>query len=189
MVGQLISIYLTLSFLPLTLLFCCVNLFWGYSHTRFSIPASSSCWSRTPFCSELLSVGLCPSNTRREFSNPRPSATTPLCAPRSQLQQPRTLATRCAPRHASAMQILLAHLLGVTILTSWTARALLVTPSSQCAASCGNTLAETNGTDLVCADADYGSLNGVVFQSCVECELNSTAVEGSNSDLRSLLCE
>ncbi len=65
---------------------------------------------------------------------------------------------------------------------------------SPCAASCGNSLGATLGSDIVCDDANYvAGYNGgagVTFQSCLTCQLSSTYVDPTTqiSDLEMGLC-
>ncbi|KAL3425870.1 hypothetical protein PVAG01_02661 [Phlyctema vagabunda] len=63
---------------------------------------------------------------------------------------------------------------------------------SPCAAKCGNVLSTTTGEDIVCPDASYpssgnpGSVAGVVFESCVSCQVQSnyTDLETGDTDLQ-----
>lgn len=71
--------------------------------------------------------------------------------------------------------------------------ALQVTPGSACASVChdsaqGDTPLRTS--DIVCDDSDYFSSEaGVKFKKCEECLQTSKAVNGSESDISSFLCE
>lgn len=70
------------------------------------------------------------------------------------------------------------------------AAALLVAPNSPCEKYCGNVLSTTTGADMTCQDSDYSSsAAGIVFESCIGCELKSAYSTGNVSDLMYLLCE
>ena len=70
------------------------------------------------------------------------------------------------------------------------AAALLVAPNSPCEQYCGNVLSTTTGADMTCQDSDYSSnAAGIVFESCIGCELKSAYSTGNVSDLMYLLCE
>ncbi|KAK3377794.1 centromere/microtubule binding protein cbf5-like protein [Podospora didyma] len=69
------------------------------------------------------------------------------------------------------------------------ATALLVAPDSPCSTYCGNVLQSTSADEIVCDDGSYsGTAAGVVFEKCIECELNSKYVSKNNqTDLQWLL--
>ncbi|CAK7211050.1 hypothetical protein SBRCBS47491_000986 [Sporothrix bragantina] len=68
------------------------------------------------------------------------------------------------------------------------ATALLVAPGSPCEQYCGNVLSTTTGADMTCQDSDYASQSaGIVFESCINCELKSAYSSGNTSDLNYLL--
>ncbi|KAH7318583.1 hypothetical protein B0I35DRAFT_246648 [Stachybotrys elegans] len=67
------------------------------------------------------------------------------------------------------------------------AHGVLVTPSSPCSSSCGNTNDATSTDEIVCSRSDYQLGNGAVFQSCVECELSSTYQNNGTSDTQMML--
>lgn len=74
--------------------------------------------------------------------------------------------------------------------------AILVAPGSPCASKCGNVLDKTSPDDLVCEEDQYGSGAGLVFKSCLECQLGSSYVtesddfkNGKDSDLQWMICE
>jgi len=94
------------------------------------------------------------------------------------------------PRPIAASSALLALFLFLALsLLPAPASALLAPPSSQCAVRCGNVLQSTSKEDLACGDSAFGSQPGATFQSCIECQLNSTFVEsGGISDLQALIC-
>lgn len=70
------------------------------------------------------------------------------------------------------------------------ATALLVAPGSPCEEYCGNVLSTTTGADMTCQDSDYASNSaGIVFETCIGCELRSAYSTGNISDLNYLLCE
>lgn len=61
--------------------------------------------------------------------------------------------------------------------------ALHVTPGSNCLATCSQASSNTLEADVVCTDAEYSSTaNGTRFQSCVQCELGSTAVDAQTGE-------
>ncbi|CAJ2507523.1 Uu.00g087090.m01.CDS01 [Anthostomella pinea] len=68
--------------------------------------------------------------------------------------------------------------------------ALLVTQGSQCAPKCGN-VPTTTDDQIVCDESAYGTSNGAVFESCVNCESTSSYVTtiGTQevSDLQAML--
>lgn len=74
--------------------------------------------------------------------------------------------------------------------------AILVAPGSPCASKCGNVLDKTSSDDLVCEEDQYDSGAGLVFKSCVECQLSSSYVtesddfkNGKDTDLQWMICE
>ncbi|CAK7202357.1 hypothetical protein SEUCBS139899_005080 [Sporothrix eucalyptigena] len=68
------------------------------------------------------------------------------------------------------------------------ATALLVASGSPCEQYCGNVLSTTTGADMTCQDSDYSSsAAGIVFESCINCELKSAYSTGNTSDLMYLL--
>ncbi|KIH90851.1 hypothetical protein SPBR_00364 [Sporothrix brasiliensis 5110] len=68
------------------------------------------------------------------------------------------------------------------------ATALLVAPNSPCEQYCGNVLSATTGSDMTCDDSLYSSSSaGIVFESCINCELKSAYSTGNVSDLQYLL--
>lgn len=74
--------------------------------------------------------------------------------------------------------------------------AILVAPGSPCESKCGNVLDTTSTEDLVCEEDAYNSGAGLVFKSCVECQLTSTYVtesddfkNGKETDLQWMICE
>jgi hypothetical protein len=89
---------------------------------------------------------------------------------------------------ATSPVLLLLLALALTLLPA-PASAILAPPSSPCAVRCGNVLQSTNRADVACDDTAFGSQPGVTFQSCIECQMNSTFVEsGGVSDLQALIC-
>lgn len=70
------------------------------------------------------------------------------------------------------------------------ATGLLVAPNSPCEQYCGNVLSTTTGADMTCDDTLYSSsAAGIVFESCIGCELKSAYSTGNVSDLAYLLCK
>lgn len=69
-----------------------------------------------------------------------------------------------------------------------TVAGLRVADGSPCDIKCGNVLDNTVSADMVCAENAYASSAGVVFQSCVECELSSTYSNKKQTDLQWVLC-
>lgn len=76
------------------------------------------------------------------------------------------------------------------------ALAILVAPGSPCASKCGNVLDKTSKDDIVCDEDGYDSGAGLVFKSCLECELGSSYVtesdefkSGKETDLQWMICE
>lgn len=70
------------------------------------------------------------------------------------------------------------------------ASALLVAPNSPCEKYCGNVLTTTTGADMTCDQSLYSSSSaGIVFESCIGCELKSAYATGNTSDLAYLLCK
>ncbi|CAK7223968.1 hypothetical protein SCUCBS95973_005359 [Sporothrix curviconia] len=68
------------------------------------------------------------------------------------------------------------------------ATALLVAPGSPCEQYCGNVLSTTTGADMTCQDSDYAASSaGIVFETCIGCELKSAYSSGNTSDLNYLL--
>lgn len=80
------------------------------------------------------------------------------------------------------------------LITSFTSSttALIASTSSPCAPQCGNVLGGTSGSDIACTNSDYASTSaGIVFQSCVSCQLDSNYVDPvtKQSDLHWALCQ
>ncbi len=70
-----------------------------------------------------------------------------------------------------------------------TASALLVAKDSPCEKYCGNVLSSTTGADMTCVDSDYSSKSaGIVFETCINCELKSNYTNGNETDLEFLIC-
>jgi len=66
---------------------------------------------------------------------------------------------------------------------------LLVTDGSPCDRYCGNVLSSTSGSDIACDERSFGTTSaGIVFQTCVDCELKSTYSKAGQTDLQWLLC-
>ena len=82
----------------------------------------------------------------------------------------------------------------IFIYPSWT---LEVVPSSSCSSSClddpqNSSSPGTSGFDIVCRDSEYnGTTNGTRFQNCINCQLNSAAVDKATgqTNLGWALCE
>ncbi len=82
--------------------------------------------------------------------------------------------------------------LGLVVSTAFAggARAMLVTNGSPCDQNCGNVLSSTSGSDMDCDQSTFSSSSaGIVYQSCVDCELKSTYSNNNQTDLQWLLCE
>lgn len=69
------------------------------------------------------------------------------------------------------------------------APALLVAPNSPCADQCGNVLTYDSGTDMTCSEEAYSTTTaGMVFENCINCQLNSRYAEQNQTDLQWMLC-
>jgi hypothetical protein len=78
--------------------------------------------------------------------------------------------TRRPSHHPQKMLALFA----LVSLLGHTATALRVTPESPCLSSCGGTVKNTTGDDIVCRDGQFmDDETGLRFKQCVECELES----------------
>jgi len=75
-------------------------------------------------------------------------------------------------------------------LFTMSATAILVAKDSPCGTSCGNVLDSTSPDDIMCDESRFTATSaGQVFQSCINCERESTYSSGNDTDLKWLLCE
>lgn len=69
--------------------------------------------------------------------------------------------------------------------------AVLVATNSPCGTDCGNVLDSTTSSDITCKIADFGKSAGVIWESCLTCELTSpytTVINNENrTDLQAML--
>jgi hypothetical protein len=69
--------------------------------------------------------------------------------------------------------------------------ALKAVPSAQCSSVCGN-ISATTQEEIVCNDFDLSNKDqGKVFQACIKCQMNSTAVDPGTgeTDLHWMICK
>lgn len=68
--------------------------------------------------------------------------------------------------------------------------ALFITAGSPCAKYCGNSLQGTAADEVVCTSDQYDMTNtGVVYKECMQCQMTSEYSQGSETDVKSFLCE
>lgn len=68
--------------------------------------------------------------------------------------------------------------------------AIFTTSGSPCAKFCGNSLGGTAGDETVCTQEEYDMTNtGVVYKACMQCQMTSEYSQGTETDVKSFLCE
>ena len=68
--------------------------------------------------------------------------------------------------------------------------AIFTTAGSPCAKYCGNSLGGTAADETVCTSDQYDMTNaGAVYKACMQCQMTSEYSQGSESDVKSFLCE
>jgi hypothetical protein len=125
--------------------------------------------------------------TRKSSGAARPALTAPVHEETGSYRSaPSLIARRSAKGAAGKMRSLSPLLFLIPTLSN----ALLVVPTSPCAASCGNELSSTSGAEITCQDQEYPySTYGAAFEACINCELSSTYYDPqtNQSDLQAAL--